>query len=361
MKNSIKRILSVFVILMLVFSMLTVMPASADESQIKLPEGFEFIEDEVYSFREVLDNITYGLDPASLEQVFFDGFQWNVTTQQRFTDGPWNLNENWYIRETPDKDLYGSICVNNSTEPVNSEIWKNHEMMIEWNVADTSDKNIYWSLQPLWSCAATTWINFVAPHTGKIVLFEEFGNQIKACATGAPFYAFENNREFHISVLKNDVKVWPVDEEYVVLNSTTRAIDFPSLGKTGAMPVTEGDVIAICIDVGGEFEGFKGMTTATFNPVIAYTEIESQVVNDDNSSDLDYIDGYENNNNTNVNNTSESNDLGWILYVIIGCGVLLVIAVVVIVIFVSKKKKSVDLLTPVDEPALDDPANEEIE
>lgn len=348
MKNSIKRILAVLVALTLVFAMFTGMTASAAETEMKLPtlpDGVEIIEGEVYSFREVLENVTLGLDHTAMDEVYFDGYQWNVSHRQNFTDGPWGIKENWFAREST-WEGYSCICISNTTSENNSEIWNSHEMMIEWN---ETDDNVYWSLQPLWSCSSNTWINFVAPHTGKIVLFEEFGNKIAAISDEAPFYSFQNdkNRPWKITVEKNDVKVWPMEEDCVVLDKNNRAVDFPSLGKTGVMPVTEGDIISIRIDVAGEFESkfesseyngtyIGGNTTATFNPVIAYTEIEEPVPEvEDTFDDVDDDDA-------NTNDDGEDNGLGWILYVIIGAGVLVVAAVVaVVIIVVAKKKKAV--------------------
>ncbi len=347
MKNFIKKFGAVLVALTLVFAMFTGFTVSADEAAIKLPEGIEIIDGEVYSFREVLDNVTVGLDHAAMDEVYFDGYQWNLTTRQSFTDGPWGIKDTWWARETAVKDTYACICASGATGDNNSEIWNNHEMMVEWNVADPTDKKIYWSLQPLWSCSATTWINFVAPHTGKIVLFEEYGAQITACSEEAPFWSFQQdkNRPWKITVEKNDVKVWPMDEDAVVLDKNNRAIDFPSLGKTGVMPVTEGDIISIRIDVAGEFESkvdsseyfgtsIHGMTTATFNPCVAYTEIEEPAPEvEDTFDDVD--------DNTDENENDNDDDLGWILYVIIGAGVLVVAAVAVVIVLVVLKKKKV--------------------
>ncbi len=357
MKNSIKRILAVLVALTLVFAMFTGMTASADETEMKLPtlpEGVEIIEGEVYSFREVLENVTIGLDHTAMDEVYFDGYQWSVSHRQNWQDGPWGIKEDWYAREST-WEGFSCICASHATGDNNKEIWEKHEMMIEWNEADENDKNVYWSLQPLWSCSSNTWINFVAPHTGKIVLFEEFGNKITACSEDAPFDSFSTKydytRPWKITVEKNDVKVWPMEEDGVILDKNNRAVDFPSLGKTGVMPVTEGDIISIRIDVAGEFEtaweaaeyyGTKinGNTTATFNPVIAYTEIEEPVPEvEDTFDDVDDLDD-----NTDPD-TDDKGGLGWILYVIIGAGVLVVAAVVVLVIVVAKKKKVV----PVEE------------
>ncbi len=360
MKNVLNKLGAVLVVLTLVFAMVTGMTASADELIYEgdtLTVGdktFTIIEGEVYSFREVLENVTIGLDHAAMDEVYFDGYQWNLTTRQSFTDGPWGVKDTWWARETALKDTYACICASGSTGDNNSEIWNQHEMMVEWNVADETDKNVYWSLQPLWSCSATTWINFVAPHTGKIVLFEEYGNKITACSEEAPFWSFQanNNRPWTITVEKNDVQVWPMDEEGVVLDKNNRSIDFPSLGKTGVMPVIEGDIISIRIDVAGEFEtkvaggkyeGVKigGMTTATFNPCVAYTEIEEDVpaVDDsfDSVDDLDEEPGVDN-----------GDDLGWLLYVIIGAGVLVVAAIAVVVIIIASKKKKAKAL-PIEE------------
>ncbi len=356
MKNSIKRILAVLVALTLVFAMVTGMSASADEAEMKLPtlpDGVEIIDGEIYSFREVLENVTLGLDHAAMDEVYFDGYQWNVTTRQNFTDGPWGIKDTWWARETPLKDQFAVICASGATGDNNSEIWNQHEMMIEWNVADPTDKKVYWSLQPLWSCSSNVWINFVAPHTGKIVLFEEYGAQITACSEDAPFWSFQQdkNRPWKITVEKNDVKIWPMEEDCVVLDKNNRAVDFPSLGKTGVMPVTEGDIISIRIDIAGEFESkfesseyngtyIGGMTTATFNPVVAYTEIEEPVPEvEDTFDDVD--------DDVNTNDDGDDNGLGWLLYVIIGAGVLVVAAVVaVVIIVVAKKKKAV---VPADE------------
>lgn len=356
MKNILKKLGAVLVVLSLAFAMVTGMTASADEV---IYEGdtltigdktFTIIEGEVYSFREVLENVTIGLDHTAMDEVYFDGYQWNVSHRQNFTDGPWGIKENWFARESTWEN-FNCICVSSTTAEQNSEIWNSHEMMIEWNSADETDKTVYWSLQPLWSCSSNTWINFVAPHTGKIVLFEEYGNKITACSNEAPFYSFqqEYNRPWKISVEKNDVQVWPMDDPAVVLDKNNRAIDFPLLGKTGVMPVTEGDVISIRIDVagefeskvpGGEYEGIKiaGSTTATFNPCVAYTEIESDVP--EVEDDFDSVDDLDTTPDQNNNNNNEKG-LGWILYVIIGAGVLVVAAIaVVVIIIVSKKKKA---------------------
>lgn len=354
MKNSIKKFLAVLVALTLVFAMFTGMTASAEGDEMKyptLPEGVEIIEGEVYSFREVLENVTVGLDHQAMDEVYFDGYQWNVSHRQNFTDGPWGIKEDWYAREST-WDGFSCICISKTTSENNSEIWNNHEMMIEWK---ENDSNVYWSLQPLWSCSSNTWINFVAPHTGKIVLFEEFGNKITALSEEAPFWSFEQsrNRPWKITVEKNDVKIWPMEEDCVVLDKNNRAIDFPSLGKTGVMPVTEGDIISIRIDVAGEFEsgtgydyeGIKiaGNTTATFNPVIAYTEIEEPAPDvDDSFDDLDDTD-------VDTEKTDDKDGLGWILYVIIGGGVLVAAAVAVVIIIIVSKKKKVAVNAPAEE------------
>lgn len=369
MKNSIKKLMAVLVALTLVFAMFTGLNVSAAETEMKLPnlpDGVEIIEGEVYSFREVLENVTTGLDHQAMDEVYFDGYQWNVSHRQNFTDGPWGIKENWVARESYGWDGFKCICISSTTSENNSEIWKNHEMMIEWK---ENDPNVYWSLQPLWSCSSNTWINFVAPYTGKIVLFEEFGNQIRALSSEAPYYSFEPNRyrPWKITIEKNDVKVWPLEEDCAVLDNNNRAIDFPSLGKTGVMPVTEGDIISIRIDVAGEFESgtgydyegqkIGGNTTAIFNPVIAYTEIVEEEEFEEDFEDVD---------TPNVSNKDDANgeqkgddaegddaddekgfftkvftgDAGWIVYLIIGVGVLVIAAGVVTVILVVKKKKS---------------------
>ena len=367
MKKSIKKILSVLVALTLVFAMFTGMTASADETEMKLPtlpEGVEIIEGEVYSFREVLESVTLGLDHTAMDEVYFDGYQWNVSHRQNFTDGPWGIKENWVARESYDWDGFKCICITPTTDEQNSEIWIKHEMMIEWNEADENDKNVYWSLQPLWSCSSNTWINFVAPHTGKIVLFEEFGNDIKAFTENDSFSA-DNYRPWKITVEKNDVKVWPMEEDYAVLDNQNLSTSFPSLGKIGVMPVTEGDIISIRIDAAGEFESgagydyegkkISGNTTAIFNPVIAYTEIEEPVPEVEDT--FDDVDDF------NTNTDEDDNDgLGWILYVIIGAGVLVVAAaIVVVIILVSKKKKAAIGITPINEAPIEENTDEKTE
>lgn len=347
MKNSIKRILAVLVALTLVFAMVTGMSASADEAEMKLPtlpDGVEIIDGEIYSFREVLENVTLGLDHSAMDEVYFDGYQWNVSHRQNFTDGPWGIKEEWFAREST-WDGFNCICISKTTSENNSEIWNSHEMMIEWN---ETDDNVYWSLQPLWSCSSNTWINFVAPHTGKIVLFEEFGKDIVAYTENGSFSS-DAYRPWKITVEKNDVKVWPMEEDYALLDNSTLSTDFPSLGKTGVMPVTEGDIISIRIDAAGEFENgagyeyegkrISGTTTAIFNPVVAYTEIEEPVPEvEDTFDDVDDVD---------TNDDGDDNGLGWLLYVIIGAGVLVVAAVVtVVIIVIAKKKKAV---VPADE------------
>lgn len=380
MKNSIKKLMAVLVALTLVFAMFTGVNVSAAETEMKLPnlpDGVEIIEGEVYSFREVLENVTVGLDHEAMDDVYFDGYQWYVSHRQNFTDGPWGIKEDWYARESYGWDGFKCICINKTTSENNSEIWKNHEMMIEWNEADENDKNIYWSLQPLWSCSSNTWINFVAPHTGKIVLFEEFGNKITACSEDEPFKSFltkdsngrpvDYNRPWKITVEKNDVKVWPMDDDCAVLDKNNRAVDFPSLGKIGVMPVTEGDIISIRIDAAGEFESgtgydyegtrILGNTTATFNPVIAYTEIveeeefeeEFEDVDTPNTSNKDDANGEQKGDDAEGDDADDEKDFftkvftgdaGWIVYLIIGVGVLVIAAGVVTVILVVKKKKS---------------------
>ena len=360
MKNSIKKLMAVLVALTLVFTMFTGMSTSAAEATMKLPklpDGIEIIEDEIYSFRETLEMVVDGLDHAALDEVYFDGYQWSVSHRQNFTDGPWGIKENWVAREST-WDGFKCICITPTTAEQNSEIWKSHEMMIEWN---ETDDNVYWSLQPLWSCSSNTWINFIAPHTGKIVLFEEFGNQIAAFGEEAPYYSFqsENYRPWKITVEKNDVKVWPMEEDCAVLDNTNKAVDFPSLGKTGVMPVTEGDIISIRIDVAGEFETnfesseyygkpIKGATTATFNPVVAYTEIEEPVPEvEDTFEDVDDDTDADANTDTDKNADKDSNML---LFVLIGVGAAVVIAaVIVVVILVSKKKKATAVNAPSEE------------
>lgn len=368
MKNFIKKFGAVLVALTLVFAMFTGLTASADETTIKLPEGIEVIDGEVYSFREVLENVTIGLDHAAMDEVYFDGYQWNLTSCQYWNDGPWGVRDTWWARETALKDQYASICASGATGDNNSEIWDYHEMMVEWNVADPTDKKVYWSLRPLWSCSSTTWINFVAPHTGKIVLFEEYGAQIVACGEEEPFYSFRQDchRPWKITVEKNDVKIWPADEDAVILDKNNRAIDFPSLGKTGVMPVTEGDIISIRIDVAGGFETkndtaeyfgtrISGNTVATFNPCVAYTEIEEDepIVNNDNKD----VDNTDNEPSTDGND----NGLGWILYVIIVAGVLVVAAVAVVIVLVLKKKKAAtaDVETPTESDDVSEDQNED--
>ncbi len=338
MKNSFKKFLAVLVALTLVFAMFTGISVSADdtETEMVIPEGIEVIDGEVYSFREVLENVTVGADHTAMDEIYFDGYPWSVLHRQNFTDGPWGIKENWFAREST-WEGFNCICISNTTSENNSEIWKAHEMMIEWNAAKPEDKNVYWSLQPLWSCSSNTWITFTAPYTGKIVLFEEFGGKITACSENAPFWSFPINshRPWKITIEKNDVKVWPIDEEYVVLDKNHRSVDFPVLGNTGVMPVTEGDVIAIRIDVAGEFEAknygtpIGGNTTATFNPVIAYTEIEETASTEENFDNLD---------DPQVDN-DDSN--GWLIWVIIGVAAVLVIgAAVAVIIIISKKKKA---------------------
>lgn len=354
MKNNVKKLLAVLVALTLVFAMFTGMNVSAAEAEMKLPEGFEFIDGEIYSFRETLEMAVSGLDHTAMDEVYFDGYPWNVSHRQNFTDGPWGIKENWVARESYGWDGFKCICITPTTDEQNSEIWKNHEMMIEWNEADENDKNVYWSLQPLWSCSSNTWINFVAPHTGKIVLFEEFGNDIKAYTENYSFYA-DNYRPWKITVEKNDVKVWPMEEDYAVLDNQNLSTSFPSLGKTGVMPVTEGDIISIRIDAAGEFESgagydyegkrISGNTTAIFNPVIAYTEIEEPVEEpEDTYEDVDDTTGNtgdSNNDAANNNDDADAKDegLGWILYVIIGGAVLVVGAGAAVAVILIKKKK----------------------
>ena len=95
-----------------------------------------------------------------------------------------------------------------------------------------------------------------------------------------------------------------------------------------------------------------GNTTATFNPVIAYTEIEEPVPEVEDT--FDDVDDF------NTNTDEDDNDgLGWILYVIIGAGVLVVAAaIVVVIILVSKKKKAKALSA---EETVEEPIEEAIE
>ncbi len=352
MKKSVTKLLAVLVTLTLVFAMFTGMSTTASAAEMKMPEGFEFIDGEVYSFREVLENVTIGLDHTAMDEVYFDGYQWNVTTCQTFTDGPWGIKDTWFAREST-WEGFKCICASSSSGDNNSEIWKSHEMMIEWK---EGDQNVYWSLQPLWSCSATTWINFVAPHTGKIVLFEEFGNNILALSEEAPYYSFEQktNRPWKITIEKNDVKIWPMEEDCVVLDKNNREIAFPSLGKTGVMPVTEGDIISIRIDVAGEWEvgsdsseyfgmSIGGTTTATFNPVVAYTEISEPVA--------DVEDTYEDVDDVTAGNTDKKDDSAeeadadsntLVLIIIIAAVAVVVVGAGVVAFVIIKKKKTVE-------------------
>lgn len=361
MKNSIRKVLSVLVALTLVFAMLTCTTASADESTMKLPqlpEGVEIIDGEIYSFREVLEMAVSGLDHTAMDEVYFDGYQWFVSHRQNFTDGPWGIKENWVAREST-WEGFSCICISATTSENNSEIWKSHEMMIEWN---ETDDNVYWSLQPLWSCSSNTWINFVAPHTGKIVLFEEFGKAITAYTEHYSFSS-DNYRPWKITIEKNDVKVWPMEEDYALLDNTNLSVDFPSLGKTGVMPVTEGDIISIRIDVAGEFESgagydyegkkISGTTTAIFNPVIAYTEIEESVP--EVEDDFTNVDDLVNNDKDDKGDKDEDDGLDIGLIIAIAAGALLVVtAVVVIIIIAAKKKKSKVAVNEVVEETTDE-------
>lgn len=331
MIKSLKKVCSLFVIIALLFAMNIGIYSYADEVETVSPYGLEVIEDEVYSFREVLENVTTGLDYEAMDEVYFDGYQWNVTHAQSSTGGSWGVKDTWWARSTSISDRFSSICASNS----DGEVINSLEMMIHQNIVDKNDKKIYWSLTPLWECASTTWINFVAPHTGKIVLFDELGNKIIACSEDEPFWAFQQDktRTYKISVEKNDVKIWPENNDGALIDSKNRSVDFPFLGKKGFMPVTEGDVISIRIDVVGRFEGYSGLTAVTFNPCVAYIEIDKPV-NDNEETFDDYYDYYE-------ENDLEEDDSDWVLYLVIGATSLILIATIVIVVLLIKKKKSI--------------------
>ncbi len=354
MKNNFKKFGAVLVALTLVFALFTGITASA------LPEGdtvsafgeeWEILEDEVYGCFESLQECVEDFETSDYEEVDMDDSVWYLSME--VAQDWWFADTYYYTGDGPVKDNYACISPQ-SLEGYKKPGEEGYESIVADRIAnyasstalDVKKERLAVTLRGPWTGNnGQAKLVFVAPKTGKVVLFNE--GLIEGATKDSVFNSFgdpKGSGEVEICIRKNDTII----SDIIKISTDSMTAEFPHAGTTGRFKVNEGDEIEIHLR---SYNNTWENNTVFIDPVVAYTEVEEEqepVLDDldDTSSDA------------NDDGDKNGNDLGWLLYVIIGAGVLVVIAaIVVVILFASKKKKSV--VIPADEEAVNEVPTED--
>lgn len=359
MKNNFKKFSAVLVALTLVFAMFTGITASA------LPEGdtvsafgeeWEILEDEIYGCFESLQECVEDFEPSEYEEVDMDDSVWyfNLEVDRDW----WYADTYYYTGDGPVKDNYACISPQ-SLEGYKKPGEDGYEAIVAERIAnyasstalDVKNERLAVTLRGPWTGNnGQAKFVFVAPKTGKVVLFNE--GLIEGATKDSIFKSFgdpKGSGYVELCIKKNDVII----SDVIKISTDSMTAEFPHAGTTGRFKVTEGDEIEIHLK---SYENHWENNTVFIDPVVAYTEVEEEpdpVVDDldDTSSD----------NNDDGDNTRL--EPGFI-YLIIGvAAVLVVIIAVVVIIGASKKKKAVAIPTEetVSETSTEEPTDDKTE
>lgn len=351
MKKILKKACVSFIALTLVLSMFSGLTASA------LPKGntitafgqeWEILEDEVYGCFEALQECVEDLEPEDYEEIDMDDSVWYHQMQ---VDDWWMATTYYYTADGPVKNNYACIsqfCLENYKKPGE----EGYEQVVYDRICnyassaalDVEKERIAVTLRGPWTANnGDCNFVFVAPKTGKVVLYNE--GLIQAASPNSNFASFSDPKgsgTVDLCIKKNDVII----SDIITISVSNPTAEFPKAGVTGCFKVNEGDEIVIYLK---SYDHTWENNTVFIDPVVAYTEIiEDEPVKKEETTE---------NEETTIDETDNNeNGLGMYLYIIIGAGILLVVAAVVVIILISKKKKAT---TSNDENHLEEsPSNE---
>ncbi|MBQ3058000.1 MAG: hypothetical protein IJD00_03530 [Clostridia bacterium] len=348
MKSNFKKTCAFLVVLTLIFSLFTGINTSA------LPKGdtvkafgqeWEILEDEVYGCFESLQECVEAYDPTQYEEVDMDDSVWNFSLE--VAKDWWFADAYYYSADGPVKDNFA--CISPQTlDGYKKPGEDGYEQIVADRIAnyasslalDVKEQRLAVTLRGPWTGNnGQAKLTFVAPKTGKVVLFNE--GSILGATKDSPFNSFgeiKGSGEVEICIRKNDTAI----SEVVKISCENMSAEFPHAGTTGRFKVTEGDEIEIHLR---SYDCTWENNTVFIDPVVAYTEVEEQ--EEEEIDDIPIIEDWDEN-TSDVDTDGQDNGLGFIIYVIIGAGVLVVAAIAVIIIVIASKKKKAKAL-PADE------------
>ncbi len=344
MKNLFKKFAAVLVALILVFAMFTGMVASAlptEDTINAFGQEWEILEDEIYGAYESLSECVEDLEPEDCEEVDMDDSVWSF--QLEIGEGWWYSTSYFYTHDGPVADNYSTITpqpLANYAKPGDEK----YEEIVDKRIRnyassvalDKVGERLALTLRGPWTanCGQAKFI-FKAPKSGYVVLFNE--GQIQGATKDSNFSSFSDPKGsgyVELVLKKNDTEI----SERITISCDSMTAEFPKAGTTGRFKVTEGDEIEVHLK---SYEHTWENNTVFLDPVVAYTElIEDTEPTVEPDVDVD-------SEPTDVDDDNDGDNSGWILYVIIGAGVLLLIAAAAVVIIVVAKKNKKEL--PVDE------------
>ena len=270
-----KRILSVFLTAAILFGAASLSALGASNKIFTGEKSRYKTEGEVYKAYDELygltENRTNALDNKESAEIDQSQTNWKLICNNGYT---------------ADRDKYYKIIFNDNAVDSNyvavSPVVKPDDFKYKFGAVLSKDSKRL-ILSPVHSNdiggknRSTASLSFTAPKSGKVVLYDFYGDAITAM-TGEPFYSFlTKNNEYHAKYgeIKADINFYHNEEllKTVTISETVRSVDFPDLGE---IEVSKGDTLKIEVlykksnDENGY--GAQGEKNAiSINPAVAYT------------------------------------------------------------------------------------------
>ena len=270
-----KRILSAFLVMAILFGAVSFTTMGASEKIFTGENSRYKIEGEVYKAYDELygltENRTNALEDEESAEIDQSQTNWKLICNNGYT---------------ADRDKYYKIIFKDNAVDSNyvavSPVVKPDDFKYKFGAVLSKDSKRL-ILSPVHSNdigsknRSTASLSFTAPKSGKVVLYDFYGDAITAM-TGEPFYSFlTKNNEYHAKYgeIKADINFYHNEEllKTVTISETVRSVDFPDLGE---IEVSKGDTLKIEVlykksnDENGY--GAQGEKNAiSINPAVAYT------------------------------------------------------------------------------------------
>lgn len=329
MKTLLKKFGVSLVALTLVFAMFSGFGAAAlpkDNTVKAFDQEWEILEDEVYGCYEILQECVEDFEPEDYEEVDMDDKPWYFNLE--IDKDWWYATTYFYYADGPVEDNFACIgpkSLDSYPKPGDEkyeEIVANRIANYASSVAlDKVDERLAVTTRGPWSKNnGQAKFVFVAPKTGKVVLYNE--GLIEAATKDSPFSAFGDpvsSGTVEVCIKKNDTII----SEIVKISVDSPTAEFPKAGKTGCFKVFEGDEIEINVKA---YDNISENNTIFLDPVVAYTEVEEPKVKPQENVNKD--------DDTNKDNNSDAPNVMPIIIIVVG-----VIVVAVVLILVLKKKR----------------------
>ncbi len=334
MKSLLKKFGVSLVALTLVFAMFSGFGASAlpeDNTVAAFGQEWEILENEVYGCYEILQECVEDLEPDDYEEVDMDDMPWYFNLE--VAKDWWYASTYYYTADGPVEDNFACISPQ-SLDTYAKPGEEKYEEVVAKRIAnyassvalDKQGERLAVTTRGPWTGNnGQAKLVFVAPKTGKVVLFNE--GLIEAATKDSPFSAFSDpvgSGTVEICLKKNDTVI----SDRLTISVDSRTAEFPKAGTTGCFKVFEGDEIEINIRA---YDCTWENNTIFIDPVVAYTEVEEPKVKPDENLD----------DTTDTKDDEGKDGPDVLLFVIIGAGVLVVAAIAVVLVIVFKKKKTV--------------------